>query len=121
MLEKKLIIKNPEENDTELPTVSGFITSLYNNTFCVQSRNLVGTPDSSFTFDKNEAVLQKAPIDGSIQKLVPGLLREQLLYQAKHPTLVVHLGELKIYDSLRPDCYWPHMVTGVYNIVHSFS
>lgn len=68
---KKLIVKNPEEDDAELRTMSDFITAQTEDAFSQQSRRLVGTSSSSFTFDKNGVLIGQELIDGSIKNLCP--------------------------------------------------
>lgn len=110
---KKLLTKSLELTDKELLTLSEFIIPQSKNDFREQSRNLVGKPGSAFTFDKNWVLVQKAQINGSIQKLVRASLRMQLLHQAHHSTLPRNPRQRIIYDSLWRDYCWLHMVTDV--------
>lgn len=58
MEDEKVAIQNPEECDAEITTLSELIIALSRNAFCKQSRHLIRTPDSAFTFDKNEVLVK---------------------------------------------------------------
>lgn len=101
--------------------MSEFIITQSTDTFSYQSRQLVGTPRSTFASDKNEALVQKTPIDGSIQNLEPALLKSRLLHYAHHSTIAGHSVERMMYDLFCRDYYWPHVVPGVYNTINDCS
>lgn len=57
---------------------------------------------------RNRFLTWVALIDGAVYKGVPKSLRAQLLYQSHFKTLAGHPGEIRIYDTMRRDYYWPH-------------
>lgn len=75
----------PAEYYAILPTFPEFVITLSIDKFGEQSRRLLGIPVSTFVFDENGFLVQNAPIDGSIQLLVPTSLRAPLLQRAIIP------------------------------------
>lgn len=54
-------------------------------------------------------------------KRMPAYLRARSIHQAQSSLLSARLNGRKMYDLLRPDYYWPHMVTYVYDTVKNCS
>lgn len=97
-----------------LPTLSELIIPQSKNIFCEQFWELVRLAGSAFTFDKYEIVIRKAYIDESIQTPLPTSLRARLLQQTHHSIWEGHPEERRIYDSLRRDYNYPHIVKDVH-------
>lgn len=120
-LEEKLLPENIDSHDVKQPTSSALIVAQSEDMIFPHSCQLLEIPGNIFIFDNNEVLGSKAPIFIAIQKLVLTSLRARQLWQAHHSTLVEHLEEREMYDSLRGAYYWAHMVANVFDTVKDCS
>lgn len=93
---KKRLPNSLDEHNVELLMLSELIMTSAKEMFGPQSPQLVQIPSSAFTFEKNEVLVRKVPIDRSIQKLVHTSLRALLLQRAYHWTLAGLSGVRRI-------------------------
>lgn len=93
-----------------------FMESQRIDAHCDQVRQYIGLPKTPFTYNKNGVLVRKAPIDGTIQKVVPSPLRTRILKTTHYSLLVSHLDERRMYDTLRREFYWCPMVSDVYTV-----
>lgn len=105
--------------DVELPTIAGFVLVKSKDAFCDQMKELVGTRNCLFIFDKYELLVRQVLLDGSLQKLVPNNLRSAMLYLAQYSTSTGPARERQMYDSLRHDYYWPSVASHACNTMKS--
>lgn len=68
----------------------------------------------------NGFLVRKDSIDWSVQKFLLTPLQIRLLHQVHHSNLPEHPWVRRMYDSLRWDRYWPHMVTSFYKTVKNY-
>lgn len=57
------------------------------------------------------------PIVGDVKKVMPHLVRPNILHLASHSTLAGHPGEHHMYDKLRREYFRPDMSTDMYTTV----
>lgn len=69
---------------------------------------------SEFHFDHCRLLIHKSIVDEAKGVAVPESLRKQILYLSHHLTLSGHQIQRRIYDTLRQNYYWRHMVRDDY-------
>lgn len=75
------------------PTIGEFLQHQATNRYCRQATQSRGTANCEYIIGKNGLIVQLAPIDGSVQVLVPQVLWECLLYHSHHLVMVGHPGQ----------------------------
>lgn len=58
-----------------------------------------------------------SPVDGSVQNVAPQAKYPILLYFAQYSTITGDLEKCRMYDTLRPEYYWPNKLTDVFGTV----
>lgn len=83
--------------------------------YCKRSRELINQGHPTVLFDDEHGVLcRRAPLDGSVQRVIPEKLHEELLRREHESPLAGHPGASRMYQTMRRRYYWPSMVAHVY-------
>ena len=109
----------PEERDAASISVEEFLSAQAEDAFCRFAAETVGTPTSKFDIDRYSFLVRKSPLDRTLQRVVPTQLRPRVLYLAHHPRLAGHLGETRMYYTLRRKYCWPHMASDAFSTVRN--
>lgn len=106
--QNKLVDTLPEKtvDETEKPalsTLEKFLISKKTDAYSERIRPTIGTPGSSFSFDKNGPLVRLPPIYGAVQKVVRYLMHPAILNLTYHSTLAGDPGERRLGDRLNCD------------------
>lgn len=71
------------------------------------SARTVRKENYTFPYDADGVFIRVSAIDRASQRYVPAVLRPRLLRLCYYSLLAGHLGERRMYDSLRWEFYWP--------------
>lgn len=109
------ILTATENGNNETPkTVQDFIYEHAKDSNYLQASATLRIPRSSFKYNRNGFLGCNAPIERELQKVILRWLQASLLYHLQYLRLVGHQSERSVYDSMRREFYWPHIVNGVY-------
>ena len=67
-----------------------------------------------FQVDEKGILCRRAPLDGSVQVVIPAALRQEILRREHEPVHAGHPGSTRMYNTMRRKYYWPSMVADVY-------
>jgi Integrase zinc binding domain len=86
---------------------------------CLRAARHTGA-DSLIDYNEHGVLVRRAPLDGSIQILVPASLRPKLLHLEYFPRTAGHPGTTRMFRSMRKNYFWSGMANDVAEIVTSF-
>lgn len=100
------ILKSVLDRDERPATPSPFTSERYileqrENEFCLERSESMGDSQSYFDYDQYRKRVQKAKLDGLLQKVVPERPRQCLLHLAHYPVMAGHPGGTPTYYTLR--------------------
>ncbi len=70
-----------------------------------------------FDVDERGVLVRRAPLEGSVQIVVPESLRPRVLHLNHYPRLVGHPGGTRMHQTMRRTYYWPYMSMDAYQTV----
>lgn len=108
---------NWEKEKLETPSLKECNETQGKETFFQQAAEQIGQTGTTFSLANHDVMLRQAPIDGALQKLVPQSLRQRIPYNSHHSPFPIHPGQLRMYDTMRRDYYWPNIVQDEYHTV----
>ena len=112
------VLAVPEEGSALIPvTVSEILTGQAQDPYCRAMTSEVGKVGSHFEVNRVGLLCRKAPVDGSLQVVIPQSLRARVLYLSHYPRLQGHPGSTRMYETMRRDYYWPHMASDIHQTV----
>ena len=85
--------------------------------YCKAMMGEVGKSGTQFEVNQYGLLCRRAPLDGSIQIVVPASLRARISFLSHYPRLQGHPGTSKMYETMRRLYYWPHMASDVQQTV----
>lgn len=106
-------VTNTDGTDTTPPTLAEFINAQFADELCKNATRWLSQIGTEFKFNKDGALVRRAPIDIALQKLVQQSLRQRLLNLSNPPSLCGHPGQRCMYDTIRRVYYWPNMASNV--------
>lgn len=86
-------------------TLENFLGQQATDSFSQKAAAYVKNVKAKYTVDNNRLVVHWALVGGTIQELVPTVLRAQSQYRSHYPVLAIHSGKRRIYDSKRKLLY----------------
>lgn len=63
---------------------------------------------------QNSLLFRTLTLDGAVPIYVQALCRPVIPYLRQYSTLAVHPGEGRMYDTMRTQYHWPHILVNVY-------
>lgn len=112
-----LVTSTETEHDKRVITTEQFIHEQITDYYCRQASSTVGLPSSTFHFDRNGFLVRFAPVDGAGKKVIPKSLQARPIYHSHYPTLLWHLGERLMHESMWQEHYLPDMAIFFYKTV----
>ena len=85
--------------------------------YCRAMMEEVGKSGTQLEFNQHGLLCRYAPLDGSIQIVVPASLRARVSFLSHYLRLQGHPGTSKMYETMRRLYYWPHMASDVQQTV----
>jgi hypothetical protein len=70
-----------------------------------------------YDVNKDGLLIRIAPIDGSLQVIVPDSLTSRILYLEHYPPAVGHPGAHQMFRTIRRSFFWPRMAEDVYETI----
>ena len=112
------VLAVPQEESGLIPvTVSEILQGQREDSYCRAMTSEVGKAGSHFEVNRIGLLCRKAPVDGSLQVVIPQSLRARVLYLSHYPRLQGHPGATRMYETMRRDYYWPHMASDIHQTV----
>jgi len=110
--------EGPEETRVNPITTAELIAAQATDDFCVGRREALMKGLPSLFYENAGGILcRKAPLDQSVQWVVPKELTKQILSREHGPAYAGHPGAARMYNTLRRRYYWPTIVSEVYGWV----
>lgn len=70
---------------------------------------------TEITINKKGVFVQRAHVDGALQKLVPHSFRQRILALSHHLSSSVHSVPRRMYDKMQRDYFCPNTTTNIYS------
>lgn len=106
------ITKTPNGVNTT-PTLSQIVAKQAKDALCRQMTEAVWTSCLCYSLHFHRIFVHFAPLDGAVQTVVPNALRSGLLYFKHHLNLTWIPVERCMYNNMKCEPYWPHIVNYV--------
>lgn len=115
-----LIVENNDSvREGATSTIADFLHHQAADLYNKQASFIVGKPNAEYAIDKNDLVLRFAPVHGAVPILIPQALQYRLLCHSHNPVIARQTNQQHMYDSMRREFYWPHMINIVYTTVRN--
>jgi len=94
----------------ELITVHELMTAQAEDEECQKIlKTIKANPDSDYEVDERGLIVRVAPVDASVQVIIPKKLRARALFLGHHTPVAGHPGVSRQYYTMRRTMYWPQM------------
>lgn len=101
----------------KVPSIAEFRYAQKDDKECCQAADAAGMPNSKCIIDEHGVFVRISQLDDAVQQKVARSVLSRFFYLSYYCTQSRHLGERKIYDTMRHGFRWPHASDGLYGTV----
>lgn len=112
-----MIVGVTDNNKAELQSLFKFMSAQSRDSNCRAAFDPVRKTNSRVNFDSDGVLLLVSLLSGTLQGVVPFILRACVLHAYDYSILPGHSGEHPMYDPMRKKLYWPELMKDVFNTV----
>ncbi|CAN8061912.1 unnamed protein product [Agarophyton chilense] len=112
---------DPEEEVLLLITIEELLQAQVEDEYCKETAKLVGAPGCLYDYDRFGLLCRRSPLDDALQRVIPTSLRARFLYLAHFPRFAGHLGDQRMYQTLRKFFHWPQMAQDLWKTARNYA